>query len=166
MMVQEVNTSFGSLRAFSPIRFRSVLIFPTPCIVLMFLLPRTINRGSLRSAGISRFFAKPLRLHWLPSLASASSGCLLFTSAIHTRATIPSIWDASPRTLGFSDARLVTSMSCSISMLSETPGGRLPLVYNAASVSLATSCTVSAHTQNSLFSELWFRFRAYTLHLD
>ena len=49
----------------------------TLCIVLMFLLPRVINRGNLRSAGISRFFAKPLRSYWFPSLASASFDRLL-----------------------------------------------------------------------------------------
>ena len=43
----------------------------------MFPLSRAINRGDLRSAGISRFIAKPLRLHWPPSLASASFGRLL-----------------------------------------------------------------------------------------
>ncbi len=43
----------------------------------MFLLPRVINRGNLRSAGISRFIAKPLRSCRFPSLASASFGHLL-----------------------------------------------------------------------------------------
>ncbi len=43
----------------------------------MFLLSRAINRGDLRSAGISRFIAKPLRSYWSPSLASASFGRLL-----------------------------------------------------------------------------------------
>jgi len=43
----------------------------------MFPLSRAINRKDLRSAGISRFTAKPLRLHGSPSLASASFGRLL-----------------------------------------------------------------------------------------
>jgi len=43
----------------------------------MFLLLRVINRGNLRSAGISHFFAKPLRLCRFPSLASAPFGHLL-----------------------------------------------------------------------------------------
>ena len=43
----------------------------------MFPLIRTINRRDLRSAGISRFIAKPLRSYRSPSLASASSGRLL-----------------------------------------------------------------------------------------
>ena len=43
----------------------------------MFLLPQSINRGNFRSAGISRFIAKPLRLYQFPSLASASFGRLL-----------------------------------------------------------------------------------------
>ena len=49
----------------------------TLCIVTMFPLSRTINRGDLRSAGISRFTAKPWRLHCSPSLVSASFGRLL-----------------------------------------------------------------------------------------
>ncbi len=49
----------------------------TLCIVPMFLLSQSINRGGLRSAGVSRFIAKPLRLHWPPSLAPAASGLLL-----------------------------------------------------------------------------------------
>ena len=36
--------------------------FSTPCIVPVFLLSRSTNRGDLRSAGISRLFATPLRL--------------------------------------------------------------------------------------------------------
>ena len=52
------------------------LIF-TPCIVPMFLLSQSINRGNLRSAVISRFSAKPLRSYRFPSLASASSDRLL-----------------------------------------------------------------------------------------
>jgi hypothetical protein len=31
------------------------------CIALMFLLPQSTNRGDLRSAGVSRFLARPLR---------------------------------------------------------------------------------------------------------
>jgi hypothetical protein len=49
------------------------------------LLSRAIDRGDLRSAGISRFIAKPLRSYRSPSLASASSDRLLFTLAGHTR---------------------------------------------------------------------------------
>jgi hypothetical protein len=43
----------------------------------MFLLSRAIDRGDLRSAGISRFIAKPLQSYRSPSLASASFGRLL-----------------------------------------------------------------------------------------
>ena len=49
----------------------------TLCIVSMFPLSRAIDRGDLRSAGIGRLIAKPLRLYWSPSLASASFGRLL-----------------------------------------------------------------------------------------
>lgn len=44
----------------------------TPCIVSMFLLLRAINRRDLRSTGISRLIAKPLRPCRSPSPASAS----------------------------------------------------------------------------------------------
>jgi len=67
--------------------------------------------------------------------------------------------------LGPSDARLVTSLSLSNSMLSETPGGRVSLVYNALPVSPALTSIRSARSQNSIFSGLWGRFRAHTLHL-
>ena len=43
----------------------------------MFPLSRAIDRGDLRSAGISRFIAKPLRSYRSPSLASASFDRLL-----------------------------------------------------------------------------------------
>jgi hypothetical protein len=44
-----------------PCQIRSHCFF-TPCIVPVFLLSRSTHRGDLRSAGISRFFATPLRL--------------------------------------------------------------------------------------------------------
>ncbi len=117
----------------------------------MFLLPRAINRGDLRSTGISRFIAKPLRLYRFPSLASASSGMTPFMLPYHT-------WLLSLRSgmfhqepLCFSDARLVTSLSISSSMLSATPGCRLPLVYSVTAVSPATSCKGSALSQNFCF---------------
>jgi hypothetical protein len=62
-------------------------------------------------------------------------------------------------------ARLVAYLPLYNSMLSETPGGRLALVFCVPPVLPAPPGTGSAHTQNSPFSELRFRFRAYTLHL-
>ena len=62
-------------------------------------------------------------------------------------------------------ARLVAYLPLYNSMLSETPGGRLALVFSVPPVSPAPLGTGSAHTQHSPFSGLWFRFRAYTLHL-
>ena len=121
---------------------------------MMFLLTRVINRGNLRSAGISRFFAKPLRSYRFPSLASASFGHLLFMSAGHTRLLLlrSAMFRQGP--LGPSDARLVTSLSLSSSMLSETPGGRVSLVYGALPVSPALISRRSARSQNSIFSGL------------
>ena len=132
----------------------------------MFPLSRAIDRGDLRSAGIGRLIAKPLRLHWSPSLASASFGRLLSRWS--------TILGYYPNDLGcfhqgplgaFSDARLVTPSSLSCSMLSETPGCRLALVHNAPSVSPAPLRKRSARSQNQCFSGLWVRFRAHTLHL-
>ena len=62
-------------------------------------------------------------------------------------------------------ARLVAYLPLYNSMLSETPGGRLALVFCVPPVLPAPHWTGSAHTQNSPFSGLRFRFRAYTLHL-
>ena len=62
-------------------------------------------------------------------------------------------------------ARLVTCMPLCNSMLSATPGGRSALVFSAPPAWPAPGLKGSAHTQNLSFSELWFRFRAYTLHL-
>jgi hypothetical protein len=53
-----------------------------------------------------------------------------------------------------SDACLVTSLSLSNSMLSETPGGRVSLVCIAIPVSPALTSTRSAHSQNCIFSGL------------
>ena len=50
-------------------------------------------------------------------------------------------------------------------MLSETPGRRLVLVFGVPPAWPAPDLKGSAPTQNSCFSGLWFRFRAYTLHL-
>ena len=61
--------------------------------------------------------------------------------------------------------RLVTCMPLCNSMLSETPGGQLALVFSAPPAWPAPRLTGSALTQNPGFSELRFRFRAYTLHL-
>jgi len=97
--------------------------FSTLCIVSVFPHPWAINRGDLRSAGISRFFAKPLRFHRSPSPVSASSDWPLVTLVCRT-------WLLSHRSrmlrqnLGLADTRLVTPTPLSNSMLSETPGGR------------------------------------------
>jgi hypothetical protein len=130
----------------------------------MFLLSQSIDRGYLRSAVVTRFFAIPLQLS-----GTHPSHRRLLTSSCYVgppySATILSIRDASPRTLGLSDARLVTSSPSSSSMLSGTPGGRFLLVYSAIPVSPAPNPKGSARSQNSSFSGLWVRFRAYTLHL-
>jgi len=130
----------------------------------MFLLSQLVNRGNLRSAGVSRFIAKPLRSYRFPSLASASSGRLLLRWS-----TILGYYPFDPgcftKNLGFSDARLVTPSPLSSSMLSGTPGCRKPLAYSAISVSPAPTIKGSAHSQNVCFSGLRGRFRAYTLHL-
>jgi hypothetical protein len=51
---------FAGLLAYPcQIRCHCVLV---PCITSVYLLSRSTHRGNLRSAGISRFFARPLRL--------------------------------------------------------------------------------------------------------
>ena len=91
-----------------------------PCITFMFLLPRSIYRGGLRSARVSRFIARPLRHtaphhlqrgHCPPSLSH-------WTTYSGTDLAV-----ASPRALHV--ARPVNHLSLSGSMPSETPGCRL-----------------------------------------
>jgi hypothetical protein len=131
----------------------------------MFLLSRAINRGNLRSAGISRFTAKPLRLHWSPSLASASFGRLLLRWS-----TILGYYRFDPQC--FTKNLWVLPMlawllrcRCPTRCCLRPRGGRISLVCIAISVSLALTSTRSAHSQNSIFSGLRGRFRAFTLHL-
>jgi hypothetical protein len=64
----------------------------TPCIVPMFPLLQPINRGNLRSTGISRIFAKPLRSYRFPSLASASYGL----PPVYRWPTIPGYYPLDP----------------------------------------------------------------------
>ena len=131
----------------------------------MFPLLRPINRGDLRSTGISRFIAKPLRSYRSPSLASASSEWPPFMSANHTR--LLSSWSGMLRQepLRFSDACLVTSMSLSNSILSETPGGwNGTRLYRTTHIACAHRDRIGT-LQNSVFSGLRGRFRAYTLYL-
>ena len=131
----------------------------------MFPPSRAIDRGNLRSAGISRFIAIRCGCTGLhPShrrLLAAS-----FYIGDHTRLLSSRSGMLSPRTFGvFSDARLVTPTSLSCSMLSATPGCQSALVSNAPSVLPAPIIKGSAQSQNSVFSGLWVRFRAHTLHL-
>ncbi len=126
----------------------------------MFLLPRSIYREGLRSARISRFIARPLRFtaphhlqrgHYPPSL-------LHWTAYSGTSIAVDS-----PRALYV--ARLVACLSLFDSMLSVTPGYRFRACpYRTRRMACARIEGIST-TQNSLFSELCFRFRAYTLHL-
>ena len=132
---------------------------------MMFLLPRVINRGDLRSAGISRFFAKPLRSYRFPSLASASFDHLLLCRlailgyyCFDLQCFAKDLWDL-PMLAWLLRCRCPTR--CCL----RPRGGRVSLVYNALPVSPALTSTRSARSQNSIFSGLWGRFRAHTLHL-
>ena len=62
---KRISHTSGSSAAHSvftyPCQIRSHLNF-APCIASVFLLSRSNSRGDLRSAGVSRLFAKPLRL--------------------------------------------------------------------------------------------------------
>ena len=117
-------------------------------------------RGNLRSAGISRFIAKPLRLHWSPSLASASFGRLLLR------------WST---ILGYYrlDSQCFTKNLWGLPMLAWLLRCRCPtrccLRPRGVGVALVSSVPVawpapdeigSARSQNYEFSELRVRFRA------
>jgi hypothetical protein len=133
-------------------------------MVSMFLPSQSINRGNLRSAGISRFIANrcscPVPIPRIGVFRPPP-----FTLVSRTRLLLSRSAMFHQEPLGFSDARLVTSLSLSSSMLSETPGGQITLVHIALPGSPALTSTRSALSQNSVFSGLWGRFRAFTLHL-
>ncbi len=137
----------------------------TLCIVPMFLLPRSVNRGDLHSAGVSRFIAIPLRFYRSPSLASASSGCLLLRwqtilgyYPLDPGCFTKNLWD-SPM-LAWLLHCLRTTRCCL-----RPRGVGNTLVISVLPVSPAPYHRGSAHSQNSSFSGLRGRFRAYTLHL-
>ena len=105
-----MNTRSGSLRAFSPIRVRSVPIGSHSLHSANVSPSRSISRGNLRSAVISRFTAKPLRSYRFPSLASAPFGLLLlrWQTILGYYPSRSGMFHQEPS--GLSDARLVTSM--------------------------------------------------------
>lgn len=116
----------------------------------MFLLSRAIDRGDLRSAGVSRFTAKPLQSYRSPSLAPASFGRLLlgWPTILGYYPLDPGCFRQEP--LGyFPMLRLVTPTPLSCSMLSATPGCRLALAISAPSVLPAPIIKGSARSQNS-----------------
>jgi hypothetical protein len=137
----------------------------TLCIVSMFLLPRAIDRGDLRSAGISRFFARPLRSYRSPSLASASFGRLLSRwqtilgyYPLDPGCFTKNLWN-SPM-LAWLLHCLRTTRCCL-----RPRGVGNTLVISALPVSPAPQHKGSAPSQNQTFSGLRGRFRAHTLHL-
>ena len=160
-----VNHSESLRPTFSyPRQVRAHWLF-TPCIVPMFLLSRSINRGDLHSAGISRFIAIPLRFYRSPSLASASFGCLLLRwqtilgyYPLDPGCFTKNLWD-SPM-LAWLLHCLRTPRCCL-----RPRGVGNTLVINALPVSPAPQHKGSAHSQNKTFSGLRGRFRAHTLHL-
>ena len=131
----------------------------------MFLLPRSVNRGDLRSAGISRFIAIPLRFYRSPSLASASSGwrllrwqTILGYYPLDPGCFTKNLWD-SPM-LAWLLHCLRTTRCCL-----RPRGVGNTLVISALSVSPAPQHKGSAHSQTQTFSGLRGRFRAHTLPL-
>ena len=131
----------------------------------MFLLSRSINRGNLRSAVVTRFIAKPLRSYRSPSLASASSGCLLLRwqtilgyYPLDPGCFTKNLWE-SPM-LAWLLHCLRTTRCCL-----RPRGVGNTLVISAIPVSPAPQHKGSAHSQNQTFSGLRGRFRAHTLHL-
>jgi hypothetical protein len=131
----------------------------------MFLLSRAIDRGNLRSAGISRFIARPLRSYRSPSLASASSGRLLLRWRPYS-ATILSIWDVFAKNLwdifrcspGYSNVVVLLDAVCD-------PGVPVGARHQRASHFACAQNQRIGTVPKFQFSGLRFRFRAYTLHL-
>ena len=126
----------------------------------MFLLPRSIYRGGLRSARVSRFIARPLRHtaphhlqrgHCPPSLSH-------WTTYSGTDLAV-----ASPRALHV--ARPVNHLSLSGSMLSETPGRRLRACqFRTRRMACAKTERIGT-TQNQIILGAMFQIQGYTLHL-
>jgi hypothetical protein len=131
----------------------------------MFPLLPVINRGDLRSAGISRFIAKPLRSYRSPSLASASFGHLLLRwltilgyYRFDPQCFTQNLWDLPM--LAWLLRRRCPTRCC---LRPRGAGYRL-------SVSLypfrLRSHRQDRHTPKILSSRgYWGRFRAHTLHL-
>ena len=138
----------------------------TLCIVSMFLLSRAIDRGDLRSAGISRFIAKPLRSYRSPSLASGSFDRLLLRRSvilgyypIDPGCFTKNLWVPFPM-LAWLLHRRCQARCCL------RPRG----VGRHSSLSHLPSCLrpLSEDRHNpkiNRFSGLRVRFRVYTLHL-
>ena len=134
----------------------------------MFLLSQSINRGSLRSAGVSRFSAKPLRLHWPPSLAPASSGLLLLR-----RSTILGYYPLDPGCFtknlwAFPRLAWLLHRRCQARCCLRPRGVGCVLVGSVRAAWPAPNGRGSALSQNPSFSGLRVRFRASpftSLHL-
>jgi hypothetical protein len=128
----------------------------TPCIVPMFPFLRTTNRGDLRSAGISRFIARPLRLsgphhsrrgHPLPSFYIGQG-----TRVLPLRTIPQELLDR--RSPGY--LPVVVQLDAVLD-----PGGAgFALVFTAFTAWPAPQWRGSAHSQNHWFSGLRVRFRA------
>jgi hypothetical protein len=110
----------------------------------MFLHSQSIKREDLRSAVITRFIARPLR-HSGPHHRDAAIPEPPFTLALVLGYFHCGQFPKSSLIV----ARLVTCLPLCSSMLSETPGGRNALVFDAHSMWPAPPRRGSAHTQNN-----------------
>ncbi len=141
-----------------PCQIRSHRFF-TPCIVPVFLLPRSTHRGDLRSAGISRFFATPLRL---TGPHHSRRGLLLPSS--HIGQNTRELADDSPKGSSFV-ARLVTCLPLCSSMLSSTPGGWLcARLYRTHHLACATLERIGTLPKSVILGAMC-QIQGYTLHL-
>ncbi len=136
-----------------PCQIRSHRFF-TPCIVPVFPLSRSTHRGDLRSAGISRFFATPLRL---TGPHHSRRGLLL--PSFHIGQDTRVLADDSPRAPGSSLAWLLVCR-CTARCCLRPRGVGSALVRIALTTWPAPYWKGSAHSQNHLFSGLCVRFRA------
>jgi hypothetical protein len=131
----------------------------------MFPLLWSINRGNLRSTGVNRLFAKPLRSHRSPSLASASSEWHPFMSAIHTRLLSSRSGMFRQEPLGFPMLAWLLRCRCLTRYCLRPREDEMALVFVAPPILPAPNKKGSAPSKISQFSGLRGRFRAHTLYL-
>ena len=130
----------------------------------VFLLSQSIYRGDLRSAGVTRFIARPLR-HTGPHHSRRGHPWISFHIDPGTRVLPLRIF---PQELFDSSLAWLFTCRCATRCCLRPRGVSFVLVYNVLTTWPAPDKRGSALSQNSKFSELCVRFRATpftSLHL-